>query len=191
MRRVVLEGAIVSIFGTLFGGGTAAAKAGGDATRPIYPAHMTDPEIDAVFERARNELNAKTRAHSESWHQDGATWAVDLETGVITFKNERGWTITAPVQVIGTRSIADSSFLWAWDHPSIPPARTTDARLVKAFGDAQGLEALTTRKIEASKDEAWELTALAVHLAGANGAYRGPSNKAEAFMTFGEIAISK
>lgn len=96
--------------------------------------------------------------------------------------------------MIGTRSLADGTFLWGWDHPSVPAPLRGHARLVKAFGEVQGLNMLTTRKIVASEDEAWELTALATHLAAANGAYRartGKGGKTEVFMTFGEIAITK
>jgi hypothetical protein len=161
------------------------------ATLPQYPPALPDDEIDAVFARASEELDDKTAAHIGSWHMDGARWDADLEAGTITFVNQRGWTIRAPVQVIGTRAITDSTWLWAWDNPSIPAACAADARLVKAFGEAQGLEALTTRKIEASEENAWELTALAAHLAGATGAYRGPSGPTEVFMTFGAITIEQ
>lgn len=178
----------MAIFGNLFKAVPARAA---DTTRPSYPAKLSDAEIDAIFARANEELSAKTAGHVGTWKMDGASWSADLEAGTISFVNKRGWTIVAPVQVIGTRSLADSTWLWAWDHPSVPPARAVDAQRVKAFGAMQGLEALTTRKIVASEEECWEFTALAAHLAAANGAYRGPAGKAEVFMTFGEIEISK
>jgi hypothetical protein len=179
----------MALFGKWFGGAPAQAAAAG--MRPSYPAHMGDAEIDAVFDRANAELQAKTSAHVGTWHMDGARWDADLEAGTLTFTNQRGWTITAPVQVVGTRSLADGTWLWGWDHPSVPAPRAQDAQLVKAFGEAQGLAALTTRTIFAGEEEAWEFTALAAHLSGANGAYRGPTGQAEVFMTFGQITIAK
>ena len=178
------------VLGRWFG----SAKAqGGDPepALPSYPHKLSDAEIDAVFERAGAALDAQTAAHRGTWHMDGARWDADLEGGTIAFVNQRGWTIRAPVQVIGTRSLGDSTWLWAWDHPSVPAARAADARRVKAFGETQGLAALTTRKIEASEEDAWEFTALAAYLGGANGAYRGPTGETEVFMTFGEITITK
>ena len=166
----------------------AAAK---ERALPSYPDKLSAAQIDAVFTRAREGLKAQTAAHIGSWHMDGATWDVDLDAGVITFVNKRGWKIRAPVQVIGTRSLADGTWLWGWDHPSIPADRAADARLVRAFGEKQRLAALTTRKIEASEDEAWDFTALAAYLSGANGAYRGPTGQAQVFMTFGQLTISK
>ena len=158
---------------------------------PSYPDKLSDPAIDAVFERAEEALKAQTAAHNGTWHMDGARWSVDLDAGTITFINKRGWTISAPVQVIGTRSLADGTWLWGWDHPSVSVAQAANARLVRAFGRRQGLARLTTRKIEASERDAWRFTALAAYLAGANGAYRGPTGPTEVFMTFGEIVIAK
>lgn len=179
----------MAILGSWPGATTGASSAKG--APPRYPARMTDAQIDAVFARAKAELEAKTGVHVGSWHMDGARWDADLEAGTITFTNQRNWKIRAPMQVIGTRSLADGTFLWGWDHPSVPAPLAAHARLVKAFGEGQRLNMLTTRKIVASEAEAWELTALATHLAAANGAYRGPSGKTEVFMTFGEIAITK
>lgn len=177
----------MSLLGNLFN----SSPAGASAPLPGYPPGLSDAEINIVFARAIKQLDATTAVHVGSWHMDSASWSADLEAGTISFVNQRGWTITAPVQVIGTRSPGDGTWLWAWDHPSVPPACAAHSLLVKAFGAAQGLEALTTRKIEAGEDQAWELTALALHLSGANGAYRGPAGNAEVFMTFGEITIAK
>jgi hypothetical protein len=180
----------MALLGQWFGASSARAM---DAapSRPSYPKKLSDAEIDAIFARSNADLQAKTAAHNGTWRMDGASWDVDLDAGTITFTNERRWKVRAPVQVIGTRSLADGTWLWAWDHPSVPPPRAEHARIVRAFGEAQGLERLTTRKIVASEDEGWEMTALATYLAAANGAYRGPAGNAEVFMTFGEIEIAK
>lgn len=156
-----------------------------------YPKRMGDAEIDAVFDTATKELQAKTGAHSGVWQADKASWSVDLDAGQIAFRNPKGWVITAPVQFIGTFLTTDSTFLWGWDHPSAPDPVREHAKLVRAFGETQGLEALTTRKIETTEADCWQFTALAAHLAGANGAYRGPVGKAFAFLTYGELKIRK
>lgn len=148
-------------------------------------------DVDAVFARAKADLEAKTAAHVGTWHMDTASWQADLERGTITFRNRSNWVITAPVQVIGTRAITDGTWLWAWDHPSIPPNLASHARLVRDFGAAHRIADFTTRKVVADEERSWLFTALACYLAKANGAYRGPAGKAEVFMTFGEITISK
>jgi hypothetical protein len=152
----------------------------------------TLPEPDLTLERARNEMQLRTEAAIGLWGMDQASWAVDLEEGTIVFTNPtRGVRVTAPVQVIGTLNSEDGTWLWGWDHPSVPEPIGEHARLARAFGERYGLPAFTTLKIAASMDECWTFTALACHLAGAQGGYSGPSGPARVFMTFGTPAIVK
>ncbi len=46
------------------------------------------------------------------------------------------------------------------------------------------------RKVECAESDCWEFTALACKLCDAKGAYRGPSDTARVFMTFGEVTLS-
>ena len=98
---------------------------------------------------------------------------------------------TAPAQIIGTYSTQSGTWLWGWDHPSVEPALQKDAKRVLEFGEQNEVEVLTTRKLECSEDEAWEFTALACHLCGAQGGYRGPAGPALVFMTFGKVTLSQ
>jgi hypothetical protein len=97
----------------------------------------------------------------------------------------------APAQIIATYNTLDGTWLWAWDHPSVEPALAKDAKRMLAYGQEHGYAKLTTRKLQITEDEAWELTALAFLVCGANGAYRGPAGTAFVFMTFGEVQVSK
>jgi len=101
--------------------------------------------------------------------------------------------VTAPVQVVGTYSTKDGTFMWDWDHPSIPDPARIASQAVQTFGVKHGLDVLTTRKVAISEEEAWELTALANYLWKAQGAYRGPANGGTTlvYMTFGELTITK
>ncbi|TGX55257.1 hypothetical protein E5A73_06275 [Sphingomonas gei] len=135
-------------------------------------------------------MQLKTEAAMGLWGLgSGESWAADLEAGTITFVNARGWEITAPVQVVGTLNTTDGTWLWGWDHPSVPAPVSGHAGLVRDFGAKHGLEALTTRMIEASEADGWTFAALACYLAGAQGAYRGPAGDALVFMTYGEVSI--
>lgn len=42
-----------------------------------------------------------------------------------------------------------------------------------------------------SEEEAWRFTAVALHLSGAAGAYRGPAGSTYVFMTFGDVTVRK
>jgi hypothetical protein len=150
----------------------------------------TLPEPDLTLARAEEELKLKTAFALETWGLgQGGEWAVDLDEGTIRFTNDKGWEITAPVQVVGTFNTVDGTWLWGWDHPSVPEPASHDAQLVHAFGEKYGLAALTTRKIQADETDAWTFTALACHLAGAQGGYRGPAGTTHVFMTYGTVSI--
>lgn len=163
---------------------------GGGSGEPPDAPELQEPDL--TFARAENELAARTQIAIDTWGLgQGGDFAVDLEEGTITFTNDRGWEISAPVQVIGTLNTADGTWLWGWDHPSVPEPVSLDARKVRDFGEKYGLEALTTRKIYANEEDGWTFTALACHLAGAQGGYRGPAGTTFIFMTYGTVSIFK
>ncbi len=81
------------------------------------------------------------------------------------------------------------SWFWGWDHPSVAPALSAHAQQLYAYGKAQGIARLTTRKLSCTEAEAWELTALACKLCDAQGAYRGPAGTTMVFMTFGQVSL--
>ncbi len=136
------------------------------------------------------ELRLKTAAHDRLWHLGEADWSVDQDTGEIEFANKNGMVAKCSVQIIGTFDTTDSTWLWAWDHPSVqPPLRSHATRLLE-YGEANKISTLTTRKLSATEDQCWEFTALACKLNDAQGGYRGPSGTTLVFMTFGEPQLS-
>jgi hypothetical protein len=149
------------------------------------------PELRRQIEKAMNGLSAATTAHDATLHLGQAAWDVDQDTGRIAFTTPQGTRAEAPVQIIGTYNTEDGSWLWGWDHPSVAPALAEHAKKVLAYGREHGFTKLTTRKLQCTEEECWELTALAYFLCSANGAYRGPSGAARVFMTFGELRLSK
>lgn len=149
-------------------------------------------EPDLIITRANNEMQLRSQAAADMWGLDTATWGVDLHTGTITFtSNEKELTVTAPVQVIGTYDTENSTWLWGWDHPSVSESLGEYARRVRDFGEQYHQEALTTRKIVASMDDAWEFTALACHLADGQGGYKGVSGSTCVFMVYGPLTLHK
>jgi hypothetical protein len=151
---------------------------------------MGDAEYRALIERSMEELRLKTAAHDSGWGLGAADWAVDQNTGLITFTGKK-LVATAPAQIIGTYNTQDDTWLWAWDHPSVADNMAGHAGRVHEYGVQNGIAALTTRKLECSEDEAWEFTARACHLCEAQGAYRGPAGTALVYMTFGEVTLSQ
>lgn len=92
--------------------------------------------------------------------------------------------------MIGTYNTLDGTFLWGWDHPSVPEPLAADARLAREFGRRQNLPLFTTRKVECTQEEAWAFTSVALYLSGAQGLYRAPYGTTMVFLTFGRVTIS-
>jgi hypothetical protein len=144
---------------------------------------------EVVFGRADSEIALKTQLFQTIFGDEHYDWSVDLEAGMITFTSATKM-VSAPVQVIGTYNTRDGTFLWGWDHPSVPEPRRSDARLARQFGQLQDLPLFTTRMVECTEEQAWRFTAVALYLSGAQGAYRGPAGTTMVFMTFGEMTIA-
>jgi hypothetical protein len=153
-------------------------------------AQAGEGDFRALLDRCMEELRLKTAAHDSAWQLGAADWNVDQDTGLIVFTGKK-ITATAPVQIIGTYNTQDGTWLWGWDHPSVLPALQEHARQVHEYGEQHGIAPLTTPKLACDEIEAWELTALACHLCGAQGAYRGPAGTALVYMTFGEVTLTQ
>ncbi len=139
---------------------------------------------------AREGLALQTAGHSSTWKLGKETdWSADLDTGIIVFKFADGSTATARLQVVGTYNKNDGTFLWGWDHPSVPEPLRQHAMLAKQWGTQHKVPAFTNRKVQCSEDDAWGFAAVANRLANANGVYRGPSGSAFVYMTFGEVRL--
>lgn len=144
---------------------------------------------DLVFERAEAEAAVKTEVLQIALGDEDYEFDVDLEAGTIAFNGETR-AISAPLQVIGTYNTLDGTFLWGWDHPSVPEPLAADARLAREFGRRQNLPLFTTRKVECTQEEAWAFTSVALYLSGAQGLYRAPYGTTMVFLTFGRVTIS-
>ncbi|MFC3692347.1 DUF6882 domain-containing protein [Chenggangzhangella methanolivorans] len=150
------------------------------------------PVLDhaSTLERARNELALKTGFANQLFQLGDRAWAVDLEKGEIVFTSDDGMKATAPVQVIGTLDREKQTWMWGWDHPSVPAPCAIDAGLARDFGEKRGLAQFTTRVIPCDEQTAWDFAALAMHLSGGEGAYRGPAGPTLVYMTFGTVTLS-
>ena len=158
-------------------------------TKPTTPGQVGP---DEYLQAAREGLAMQTAAHKSAWRfGEEKTWAADLDAGAIVFSFEDGTKAAVSIQVVGTYNTADGTFLWAWDHPSVPEALREHATLARQWGNANNLPALISRKIECTEDDAWSYAAVTNRLANANGVYRGPAGTALFFFTFGEVRIER
>ena len=155
------------------------------------PAGAPAAEFQQLLDTSIKELQVKNEAHKAWGLGTFDRWDLDQDAGTLTFTSDSGDSVTTTAQIIGSFSTKDNSWLWAWDNPSIDERLTADARKVKAYGQKQGIEKLTQRKWTGTEDDAWAMTALAVKLCEAQGAYRGPSGNAYVFITFRDVQPAK
>ena len=160
---------------------------------PPRPDGSNNQAAEDFVTAAREALAIQTAAHAKSWRFGAEDeWAADLEAGTIrfTFFGDAGDTIaSASIQVVGTYDTLDNSFLWSWDHPSIPEALRQHGYLARQWGEKSGVATFTARKLACSEDDAWAFAAVASRLANANGVYRGSAGDAYVFFTFGEVKL--
>lgn len=152
-----------------------------------------DKNVDSiVFIRESTEAQrAAVSFHAQTWHLgEEVTWDADQDTGRIRFTFKDGRIAEADFQIVGTYNTLDGTFLWGWDHPSVGKPLRKHAELAKEFGLKHALANFTQRKVECSKEQAWEFTAVAARLGKATGTYRGPAGTALVYMTFGKVQLS-
>ncbi len=168
---------------------------GRDGTDGSHFRYQQDSPGSAVLrheiERAMNGLAAVTAAHDGTWHLGEADWSLDQDVGNLVFTTPHHVQAVAPAQI--NRNVQHSGqHLALGVGPSISePPLAKDAKRLRAYGQQHGYSKLTTPKLATTEHEAWELTALAFLVCGANGAYRGPSGPTLVYMTFGELHLSK
>lgn len=168
----------MGLLGRLFGGGR---------SRPSY-----SNDLRIQIDKAMASLQTLTAAHDGIWQISQAAWSVDQSAGTIAFTSPKGIVATAPVQIIGSYSTQDGSWLWAWDNLSSIKAELTEhARKARSYGQEHGYDILTTPKLACPEETCWDFAALACMLAGAQGAYRGPAGPVRVFMTFGDVKLTR
>jgi hypothetical protein len=151
----------------------------------------TTPE-QQFLDQALAQLQKQTAQNSTSWGLGEETqWNLDMNAGTLRFGFANGRALDALVQVVGTYNTKDDTFLWGWDHPSVPAPLRRAAQCVHDYGAERNIKQFTARTISCSQDQAWKLTAAAAYLDGATGAYRGEDHGTWVYMTFQLPAASE
>jgi hypothetical protein len=99
--------------------------------------------FDTLLAQAIEDLRLKTEAHDALWGLAQADWSVDQNQGEIIFSGTDGIIARAPVQIVGTYSSKDGTWLWGWDHPSVVPALQKHAKHARRYGKQYGITRLT------------------------------------------------
>lgn len=107
-------------------------------------------------------------------------WQADLTAGTITFGSD----YTFPIQMLGTESEYDGTWLWAWanDASNIPPALLQCCTTMRQLGATQNIPELTTPELSLQTTGGHTLSMIASGVCNASAYYRGPYQGGAAFM---------
>lgn len=100
-------------------------------------------------------------------------WSLDQEEGRLILTRNDGVKFTCPAQIVGSHRPDEGEWMWAWANPSIVDSLKIDSLKVKEYGEKNGFEKCTNATADEYEDGARQLAALAAHLSGAWGVYRG------------------
>jgi len=156
---------------------------------PAQPWSGEQVDVDQFWAEAWADLHRRQRYLAAKAGLANASWAVDQSAGLIQFAREDGAVLIAPVQIIGSWNPMTETFTWGWDHPSVVTRLRASAERTRWFGEAHGLPEFTEPRMKASETDAWRMTAVAMKVNGAAGAYRGPTDGPVIFMTMGELSL--
>ena len=145
------------------------------------------PNPFAVIADAQEAMAEKAKENRAWGLEDATHWDFNLEDGTITFALEDGRLAIAPMQIIGTRSRDDDTFLWGWDHPSVPEPLAKHATRLHAWAQANDLSEVSAQLEVLPEDKIWEYTLLAAYLSDAQGVYRPSGDDMPyIYLTFGK-----
>jgi sarcosine oxidase delta subunit len=131
---------------------------------------LSDDEFSAFLASCRNDLGAKQETFQHRI-QGASRWFYEMADGTLTI-GDSIFGMTA----IGTYSADYNSWLWAWANESFPAvARTASARLQSLY-KVTGFRVFIDPGSKVSSADAEDFTALAVHILGAIGLFRCPSD---------------
>jgi hypothetical protein len=156
---------------------------------PIDPWDGRSVDLDQFCAEAWAELTQRQERLATEFGLADAAWVVDQERGLIEFERKDGALVRAPVQIIGTLNPTTNVFAWGWRHPNVHARLRANAERTRWFGEKHGMEELTRAKVQATEAEAWRLTALAMKVNAAAGAYRAPTDGPLVFMTIGKASV--
>src|SRR5262245_29303879 len=105
---------------------------------------MKNPEwYPAWRHEAVEQLNAKNTRLRNDFRLDSWTrYDYDLKAGKLLFSEEGVVKVVADIQIAGSTSARASNWLWAWANSHLPSELASDARLVRSFGEENGIDEL-------------------------------------------------
>lgn len=131
------------------------------------------------------EKNERIREHFGAHDR----WDWDPEHALLTFFDHGKATLRAEVTLAGTTE--GRFWEWSWANPNIDPLLRRDMERVREFGESRGYRLLTEPFVEADKEAALELTAVAAHVLNALGSFYCATGDGFCFLIYRKVEESE
>jgi hypothetical protein len=112
-------------------------------------------------------------------------WDYDDEQSTLTFSKDGRPQVVADIVIAGT--IEGSQWQWAWANGNVPAERRALTDPVRVFGQENGWTKLRVRFLDCDEYTGWEMTSVAVHVLGAVGSYRFPTDHGHAYCVYRDL----
>lgn len=141
---------------------------------------MTYPDwYPAWRDEAIDQLHAKNKRLHDEFHLGiWSRYDYDLTSGRLLFSDQSVVKVVAEIQIAGSTSAKAGNWLWAWANSKLPVELLSDSKLVRAFGEKNGIDELAQAYVMDTQNDlevlGWELTGATIRICDALGVYRSP-----------------
>jgi hypothetical protein len=153
----------------------------------VTPEQFLKYSHDATHELMRLNEKCDHEFHILSWPR----YDYDLKDATLIFSKDGVPGVITSIQVVGTTSESEGTWLWSWANDSLPSDVTEEMKTVRAFGESENVRELTEPRVADDEYKGWEMTAIATKLIGGKGAYRCPSNDGFIYFVYTDLAFAE
>lgn len=152
----------------------------------MSPEQFSAYRHEAVHELMRLNEECEETFQVSSWPR----WDYDLEAGTLTFSENGTPKVIASIQVVGTTSTLDGTWLWGWANENLPKKVITAVADVKTFAELESITELTHESLPDDVYVGWEMTAIAARVLGSKGAYRCPEDNGFVYVVYSSLRFA-
>ena len=113
---------------------------------------------------------------------------LDSKNAKLVFKNQGIDCITASIQILGSLSTTDNTWLWAWENPSLPKHLTHQIHPLQEHFKEINFLPLAEDTLEDNDQRIIEVMAIATHILQSKGVYKHYSDTQVIFMAINDIS---
>lgn len=125
-------------------------------------------------------MQERTNAWVRDYSLQDRHYHWSLDDAKLVFPSE-GDEVIADICVLGSLSVSEGTFLWAWANEAIPSQARRGLERVREFGEENGFEPLTKPEWSADRADGLEMTAIAARVLDAAGVWVAPTGDVTLF----------